>query len=247
MKRNSEAVGEAGSAVKKGAGVVSTPPAACSSLPAPGSVVPASVRRAGHYLLGPRLGLSPVKSITHCLGRRDGTDKYYQLKVLSLVEGERGGKESQDERQGKMLLHTEHSLLSLLHGVKGVVQKHQTFMDTVAQEEEGKYTGKRVRRVVLVLDCLAPHDFSLQTRDLVNLQHHVIREKKLSEKETLVIFYAVIDIVCTLHEKNIVHRDLKLGNIVLDKRSNKVTITNFCLGAYKFATFLQTPSYHILY
>ena len=103
-------------------------------------------------------------------------------------------------------------------------------MDTVAQEEEGKYTGKRVRRVVLVLDCLAPHDFSLQTRDLVNLQHHVIREKKLSEKETLVIFYAVIEIVCTLHEKNIVHRDLKLGNIVLDKRSNKVTITNFCLG-----------------
>ena len=131
-----------------------------------------------------------------------------------------------------MLLHTEHSLLSLLQGVKGVVQKHQTFMDTVAQEEEGKYTGKMVRRIVLVLDCLAPHDFSLQTRDLVNLQHHVIRQKKLSEKETLVIFYAVIEIVCTLHEKNIVHRDLKLGNIVLDKRSNKVTITNFCLGKH---------------
>ena len=67
---------------------------------------------------------------------------------------------------------------------------------------------------------------------MVNLQHHVIREKKLSEKETLVIFYAVIEIVCTLHEKNIVHRDLKLGNIVLDKRSNKVTITNFCLGKH---------------
>ena len=130
MKRNADALGEAGSAVKKGAGAVSPPAAVCSSLPTPGTLVPASVRRAGHYLLGPRLGLSPVKSITHCLGRRDGTDNYYQLKVLSLVEGERGGKESQDERQGKMLLHTEHSLLSLLHGVKGVVQKHQTFMDT---------------------------------------------------------------------------------------------------------------------
>ena len=228
MKRNSEAVGDGGSVVKKGSGVV-TP---CSTCPISGTPVPPVVRRAGRYLLGPRLGLSPVKSITHCLGRRDGTDKYFQLKVLSLVEGERGGKESQDERQGKMLLHTEHSLLSLLQGVKGVVQKHQTFMDTVAQEEEGKYTGKMVRRIVLVLDCLAPHDFSLQTRDLVNLQHHVIRQKKLSEKETLVIFYAVIEIVCTLHEKNIVHRDLKLGNIVLDKRSNKVTITNFCLGKH---------------
>ena len=228
MKRNSEAVGDGGSAVKKGSGVVIP----CSTCPLSGTPVPPVVRRAGRYLLGPRLGLSPVKSITHCLGRKDGTDKYFQLKVLSLVEGERGGKESQDERQGKMLLHTEHSLLSLLQGVKGVVQKHQTFMDTVAQEEEGKYTGKMVRRIVLVLDCLAPHDFSLQTRDLVNLQHHVIRQKKLSEKETLVIFYAVIEIVCTLHEKNIVHRDLKLGNIVLDKRSNKVTITNFCLGKH---------------
>jgi hypothetical protein len=28
----------------------------------------------------------------------------------------------------------------------------------------------------------------------VNLQHHVIREKKLAEKETLVIFYNVIQV-----------------------------------------------------
>merc|ERR1712223_2013770 len=92
------------------------------------------------------------------------------------------------------------------------------------------YNGRKLRRICLVLDCLTPNDFTNRTRDLVNLQHHVIRQKKLSEKETLVIFYAVIEIVCTLHEKKIVHRDLKLGNIVLDKRSNKVTITNFCLG-----------------
>jgi len=191
--------------------------------------VPPHVRRAGDYLIGPKLGASPVKSISHCLGRKDGTDKYYMLKILSLVLN---AKESQDERQGKMLLHTEHSLLSLLQGVRGVVQSHHTFMDTVLQEEDGRYTGKRVRRVVLVLDCLAPHDFSSHTRDLINLQHHVIREKKLTEKETLVIFHAVIDIVCKLHKASIVHRDLKLGNIVLDKRSHKVTITNFCLGKH---------------
>ena len=172
---------------------------------------------------------SPVKSITHYLGRRDGTDKYFLLKILSLTMG---GKETQDERQGKMLLHTEHSLLSLLQGVAGVVQCHQTFMDTTLQEEDGRYTGRKVKRVVLVLDCLVSHDFSNKTRDLINLQHHVIREKKLSEKESLVIFHAVVSIVFRLHKANIVHRDLKLGNIVLDKRSNKVTITNFCLGKH---------------
>ena len=194
-----------------------------------GTRVTPHVRRAGDFLIGPKLCGSPVKSITHFLGRKDGTDKYFLLKILSLTLG---GKESQDERQGKMLLHTEHSLLSLLQGVSGVVQCHRTFMDTSLQEDEGRYTGRRVRRVVLVLDCLVSHDFSSKTRDLINLQHHVIREKKLSEKESLVIFHSVVTIVCKLHKANIVHRDLKLGNIVLDKRSNKVTITNFCLGKH---------------
>ena len=48
---------------------------------------------------------------------------------------------------------------------------------------------------------------------LIFLQHHVIREKRLSEKETLVIFYNVVKIVERLHARNVVHRDLKLGNV----------------------------------
>ena len=80
-----------------------------------------------------------------------------------------------------------------------------------------------MRWVVFVLDCLAPHDFSVtQTRDLMNLQHYVIRENELSKKQSLV--------VNQLYCAKIVHRDLKLGNIILEKSSNEVTITNFCLG-----------------
>ena len=33
-------------------------------------------------------------------------------------------------------------------------------------------------------------------------------------------------------QKNIVHRDLKLGNMVLNKRTRRITITNFCLGKH---------------
>jgi serine/threonine protein kinase len=33
-------------------------------------------------------------------------------------------------------------------------------------------------------------------------------------------------------QKNIVHRDLKLGNLVLNRRTHRVTITNFCLGKH---------------
>ena len=52
-----------------------------------GTPVKSHVRRAGQYLIGPKLGISPVKCIEHCLGRRDGTDRYYLLKILHLGIG----------------------------------------------------------------------------------------------------------------------------------------------------------------
>lgn len=49
------------------------------------------------------------------------------LKILTLEERGEQGLESQEERQGKMLLHTEYSLLSLLHTQDGVVHHHGLF------------------------------------------------------------------------------------------------------------------------
>ncbi|CAH1800013.1 unnamed protein product [Owenia fusiformis] len=117
----------------------------------------AGVKMAGPYLIGPRISQSPVSSIVQCLGRKIGTDDFYMLKILTMENSDR---ESQDDKQGKMLLHTEYSLLSLLHNQGGVVHHHGLF------------------------------------------------------------------------KKNIVHRDLKLGNMMLNKRSLRVTITNFCLGKH---------------
>lgn len=192
------------------------------------------VKRAGPYLLGPTLGSSPVKSIVQCLARRDGTDDFYTLKILTLKDSD---EETQDDRQGKMLLHTEYSLLSLLHEQDGVIHHHGFFKDSALEERqtaEGSlvYTGRVKHRLCLVLDCLCAHDFSFRNADLLNLQHYVIREKKLSEKETIIIFYDTVRVVESLHKKNIVHRDLKLGNLVLNRRTHRVTITNFCLGKH---------------
>ncbi|XP_061426848.1 serine/threonine-protein kinase 40 isoform X1 [Lethenteron reissneri] len=199
-----------------------------------------NAKRAGPYLLGPRLGSSPVPSIVQCLARKEGTDDFYQLKILTLREDGECVQESQEERQGKMLLHTEYSLLSLLHAQDGVVHHHGLFQDRAVEAVEevrrggaGGGSGSAARRrIVLVLDCLCTHDFSERTADLMNLQHYVIREKRLSEKETIVIFADVVRVVESLHAKNIVHRDLKLGNMVLNKRTHRITITNFCLGKH---------------
>uniref|UniRef100_H3B8G9 Serine/threonine-protein kinase 40 n=1 Tax=Latimeria chalumnae TaxID=7897 RepID=H3B8G9_LATCH len=201
-----------------------------------------NAKRAGPFVLGPRLGNSPVPSIVQCLARKDGTDDFYQLKkkkkkkILTLEERGDRGMETQEERQGKMLLHTEFSLLSLLHNQDGVVHHHGLFQDRAYEDiedlEANRLVRKMKKRICLVLDCLCAHDFSDKTADLINLQHYVIKEKRLSERETIIIFYDVVRVVEALHKKNIVHRDLKLGNMVLNKRTHRITITNFCLGKH---------------
>ncbi|KAG1701181.1 Serine/threonine-protein kinase 40 [Nymphon striatum] len=191
-------------------------------------------RRVGPYILGARLGNSPVKSIVQCLARKDGTDDFYSIKILTLQTPE---DEKQDDQQGKMLLHTEYSLLSLLHNQEGVVHHHGLFKDLALEERElnnGEfvYTGKIKHRICLVLDCLSIHDYSNKKSHLSNLQHHVIKEKKLNEKDAIIIFFHVVRVVESLHSKNIVHRDLKLGNLVLNKHTGEITVTNFCLGKH---------------
>ncbi|XP_034252924.1 probable serine/threonine-protein kinase MARK-A [Thrips palmi] len=208
------------------------------SIPAAGTKVSnRTVRRAGPYLLGPTLGNSPVDSIVQCLARKEGTDNFYTIKILTLLDGEKNEEREQDERQGKMLLHTEYSLLSLLKNEEGVVQHHDFFKDVALEEHVDRskglvYTGRVHQRLCLVLDCLAAHDFCERSQELVNLQHYVIIEKKLCELHALIIFYNVVNVVERLHAMNVVHRDLKLGNLVLDRRNHKVTITNFCLGKH---------------
>lgn len=63
-----------------------------------------------------------------------------------------------------------------------------------------EYTGRTQRRLVLVLDCLVAHDFNDRYADLINLQHYVIKEKKLTEKESIVIALDIVRIVESLHK-----------------------------------------------
>ncbi|XP_061633949.1 serine/threonine-protein kinase 40 isoform X2 [Phyllopteryx taeniolatus] len=157
-----------------------------SKLQCPG-ISGSNAKRAGPFILGPRLGNSPVPSIVQCLARKDGTDDFYQLKDRAYE---------------------------------------------IVEDPEANKVRKMKKRICLVLDCLCAHDFSDKTADLINLQHYVIKEKRLGEREAIIIFYDVVRIVEALHKKNIVHRDLKLGNMVLNKRTHRITITNFCLGKH---------------
>ncbi|XP_053694730.1 serine/threonine-protein kinase 40-like [Sabethes cyaneus] len=196
------------------------------------------VRMAGPYVIGHELGTSPGVPQTQYLARMENTNEFYLLKILSYdFETELTSKETQ---QGKTLLHTEYTLLSLLADLDGVIHHHGLFCDYALEEKQLEtadrtaqwiYTGKVKRRLILVLDCVHAHEFCERSAAYVNLQKYV-QTHKFSELEALMVFYEIVKVVEQLHERNVIHRDLKLNNIVLNRRTNKIVITNFFLAKH---------------
>ena len=93
-----------------------------------------SLKKAGPYILGQILGNSPVKSVVQCLARKigDSDETYYSIKILNLQDP---NQETQDDKQGKMLLHTEFNLLSALKDQEGVIHHYGLFKDEAWEEK----------------------------------------------------------------------------------------------------------------
>ena len=186
----------------------------------------------GPYLLGQKVECScPIKSINHYVARniKSSKDKYYTLKTLNLSIGD--GDDFVSHMQARGLIYTEYSLLSLLKGDPGVIQCHGLIKDQTNEKlpDGGERT---ISRVSLILDCLIRHDFSHESREYSNLQDVVHKAHKLSELESINILLQVARTVKRFHAQNIIHRDLKLSNLVLHQRSRMVMVTNFCLGKH---------------
>lgn len=199
----------------------------CSS----GAVEP----KLGPFIVGPKIhrkNNSLVKCISEFFGRKPGSENILALKVLTVRRhGGSGGtaQDSEDVRSGRLLLHNEYNILGLLSDVPGVVHHHGLFRETSKLPEGGE-----CERVILALDCCYPMPFgrsgTQQQSSYVNLQQYVIREKRLHERNAAILLYKIAKTVDMLHKRNVVHRDLKLCNMVLCLKSLHVTITNFSLS-----------------
>ncbi|KAI8646156.1 kinase-like domain-containing protein [Parasitella parasitica] len=58
------------------------------------------------------------------------------------------------------------------------------------------------------------------------LFEYIFKQRYLKEEEACRLFSQLISSVCYMHQKNIVHRDLKLENILLDRHGNLI-VTDF--------------------
>ena len=156
----------------------------------------------GDFFVGPiipPINAAPVTNIAEYLAKSEHSEDFVTLKVLLNKHpqaaatmgttgggGGGGGDVATNNRQAKVLLHNEHLILSLLQDQPGVVHHHGLFKDR--------------NRFILVLDCLVAHSFGEgKCRDFVNLQHYVIKEKRLTEKEALELFYSIATTVQSLH------------------------------------------------
>ncbi|XP_052864206.1 serine/threonine-protein kinase pkn6-like [Anopheles cruzii] len=142
--------------------------------------------------------------------------------------------------QAKILHHNEYTLLSMLADLDGVINERGFFSDYAFEEREQEqpdgswvtiYTGRVRRRLTLVLDCVHAHEFCDRSGDFVTLQNYIPTVRG-HEFEGLQIFYEVVRVVEQIHDRNVVHRDLKLNNIVLNRRTKRVVLTNFFLGKH---------------
>ena len=145
-------------------------------------------------------------------------------------------KQSKELIQGRMLIHTEYSLLEILKECPGVEKCHGMFIDYV--HDDKSKTSARVRtpnkRITLILDAIA--DKSCENWMNINhscynisLQEYISRHKMM-EREALQIFYEIVKVVERIHKIGIIHRDLKLQNFLINIQTRRVTLTNFCLG-----------------
>ncbi|XP_037907315.1 serine/threonine-protein kinase 40-like isoform X1 [Hermetia illucens] len=215
--------------------------AAPSAIRAPPAGLPVDrrkLRRAGRYIIGPEVvGVVPVKCLVQYIAKREKTNQFYLLKIVQeSTDPNVSDQRLQDELRGKALLHTEYSLLSLLKKEPGIVKEHGMFSDfayedTVTADGKCVYTGVTIKRHILVLDCLMSHSFC-KSNSYINLEEYIKRVKKIPENCALFMFHAIVKIIERIHQKNIIHKDLKTTNIILNTTAKKITIANFWLGRF---------------
>ncbi|CCV02496.1 Ser/Thr-like protein kinase lyk4 [Armadillidium vulgare iridescent virus] len=174
-------------------------------------------------LIGPVIETSPVKCIDVHLARRYGTGKYYCIKKLKTRQfSRRENEETDDEKdykQGVFLIQKEDMILTHLNNR---YPKHKGIINRYGMFEDGE------KNLNLVLDCTSSHDFSKS--HYVTLQKYLIDKKKISEMESLKTLLKILTIVKDVHEAGVVHRDLKLGNLVMNTQTRDIVLTNFWLG-----------------
>ena len=88
------------------------------------------------------------------------------------------------------------------------------------------------KSIVKILETFESDKYILIIMEYIsggNLQNFVKKRRKLTEKTAKILFKQIIEGIQYIHSQGIVHRDIKLENILLDLNNN-IKICDFGVG-----------------
>ncbi|KAH7643052.1 ser/thr protein kinase-lyk4-like protein [Dermatophagoides farinae] len=150
--------------------------------------------RAGPFVIGCQLtDVHQLSGIDNYIARKmydTNPNKFYLLKIVVLPKNRRD--ENQSQRQAKMMIFNEYSVLSMLKNQPGVIQIRGLYSDVYFEENKDKNDGddldiceqyckylnkigKFFRRLILAFDCHVLHTFSLITPMIPYLSNRYTR------------------------------------------------------------------------
>ncbi|CRK99340.1 CLUMA_CG012563, isoform A [Clunio marinus] len=195
------------------------------------------IRKIGNYIVGPEIRGNTAGPLQNCIKTflAKTEDGFFKLKVLT-VDNPDDFKQSKEVVQGKMLLHNEFMLLENLKECPGIERCYGLFVDFIQDEKPGSpmRTKNLLKRITLVLDPVSDRSCEnwMNINEVnynISLQEYISRHK-MTEREALVVFYEIVKVVERIHSVGIIHRDLKLQNFLINLKTRRITLTNFCLG-----------------
>ena len=124
---------------------------------------------------------------------------------------------------------------------EGIDKRGQKFALKIVDIETDDYTRKHYKREGYILSQLN-YDCIIKMFEVIEKPKHIIlvlefipdnlcdfvrnhKRGKLEECLARVLFRQIMSAVSFIHEKGIIHRDIKLENILIDQKCNKVKLT----------------------
>ncbi len=74
-----------------------------------------------------------------------------------------------------------------------------------------------------------------------NLAREIPEGKRLTESEVIALLLDILEVLAFVHQHNVIHRDIKLSNLIRRKSDGKIVLIDF--GAVKDVSVLQTDAH----